>query len=202
MTKATLAFMENKRAGWEAIQPVNDTVTKVTSFVTAIETVDQEREALKTTGLTEDKEQVFETMCKLAFKLASKIKAYAKVTKNNTLLSAVNYSESTLKEGGQAAALTRCKTIHNKALEHVEALVAYQVQPEDTDALKAAIDKFEPLTPQRDATGDERIAKTARLSEIISEIREQLDILDDMVEGMFDEEFEDAYKQARHIIDR
>ena len=202
MTKATLAVMETKRPEWETNEPINETVTKVAEHVNTLETEDRNREEMKTTGMTEDKGDMFETMCQLAFKLTSKLKAYAKRTKNNTLLAAVDYTETTLKAGTQQTVLVRCQTILQKAKDNAEALTTHQVTPEKITELETAINAYEPLTPQRDAVGDERVAKTVVLNETIVKIREELDILDDLVEGMSNEEFIDAYHSARNIIDR
>jgi hypothetical protein len=202
MTKTTLALMETKRSEWETDEPINETVTNVTGHVNTLEAENKKREEMKTTGLTEDKNMVFENMCQKAYKIATKLKAYAKRTKNNTLLVAVDYTETSIKAGTEQAVLTRCQTVHQKAVDNAEALIIYKITPEMITGLEAAIEAFKPLTSNRDSVGDERVAKTVILNETIGKIREELDILDDLVEGTFDDEFIDAYHSARQIIDR
>jgi len=202
MAKATLACMESRKSEWNSINPVKKAVTVIGTLVSTLDTEIKKQYNLQTTGLTEDKNQKFENMCAQAFKTASKIKAFAKVTGNKILLDAVNFSESALKAGSENETIVQCKTILEKAQENKKQLTDYQVSQESINQLKQAIEAYTPLVAQRDATGDERVAATARINKYITNIREQLDILDDLTEGFFDEEFIDIYRQARQIIDR
>ncbi len=202
MTRATIACMESERTTWESIPPVNNVMTNLSGLVNTVSTVDKSRNSLKTEGLTADKNQVFETMCQRALKLASKMKAYAKINSNNALLVAVDYTPTSLEAGSESATLTRCENILEKAREFAGSLAEYQVNDADLTALETSINDFKPLTAGRDLVADERVAKTTKISETLMKIRAQLDILDDLVEGIFDEEFIDVYESARQITDR
>lgn len=144
-----------------------------------------------------------QAMCDIAYALLLKIRSYAKIANNKSLLYAINYSESEMRRGPESLIINRCQTIHNKGKEHLADLSDFLVTEENLTQLQHVINTVKPLSAQRDVIASERVTATANIPLLIEGARTELDKLDDLVEGLIaDKNFVDTYRQVRQIIDR
>lgn len=200
MYNTVIAQMDRTPAMWQE----NTLITyEISAFKNLVQTI--ANEGFKQTeknpkGFTQDKDAQLEIMCGLTYQMLIKIRPYARKTKNNVLLQAVDHSMSDLKSGTTEATINRCQLVHDKGIEFLAALSPYQVTTEGLTELKAAIEKFKPMIAQRNNIGDERAAATQNLPNLFAQAREHLQSLDDLVESMIaDQDFINTYFQARRI---
>jgi hypothetical protein len=199
MNQTLLAHFDNHVNLWERIVPLANTVNEVRTHVTAL-AQESQKQGNSTTGHTQNKENQKELMCALAQSLVLKIRPFAKISENNILLAAVDFSESELSRGAEQEIINRCQTIHDQGQVFLTPLAEFLVTPDSLQAFQTAIQLFRPMTPQRDALGDSKTTATANIKLCIKNIREKLELLDDMVPGMItDTNFVATYRQGRQF---
>jgi hypothetical protein len=156
-----------------------------------------------TVGYTKDRNGQLHAMCDLAYGLLLKIRSYARISNNQVLLHAIDYSESHLRRGRETEVINRCQMIHDKGQEHQAALADFMVTPDVLAHLHTAIQNFSPLSAKRDIVLGERATATANIPSLIESVRNELLTLDDLIEGLVrDKDFVTTYIQVRQIIDR
>jgi hypothetical protein len=203
MFKAVTALLEKKSDVWSTRTPIVPVVLNLKSIVSGVELYMKSQFEKGTAGYTQQKDAKLDVLLKLVYKLSAKLRAYAKATENIVLLKAVDYSASSLESGTETEIISRCQTIAKKANEFLSQLTDYEVTPAELDFIDHAIKDVEPLASQRDAVASERKAATAGIPELIRKGKDQLDVLDDLIEGLIhDDNFIDSYFNARRIIDR
>lgn len=159
----------------------------------------------KTTGVTNDTNQIRATMQLIAHKCASALSAYAATQKNNTLRAKVNYTLNNMSAKKKEEIDDICQNIHYEATIHLTVANGFGYSQADLNDLQQAI------TLYRIRMQDPRQAIISRATALqtlraqIKEIKTTLlkQILDSMVNTLrlSNPEFVRGYFQSRTIID-
>jgi lysyl-tRNA synthetase class I len=203
MYKAVRALFDHSSTEKKQMLPLKETYAEFSALVNQIEKLGLTQQERVTMGHTADKNLKRNQTAAVAYSVALKLRALAKVTKNQVLMQAVDYSQSELQQQAEENLLNTYQIIHDYGLEYKTQAEAYKLTDELLKRLQTAINESKPLSANRDTVGDQRIVATAALVDLFKQASSQLSILDDLVEG--DEEnssFAAAYFQAREIFDR
>lgn len=202
MTSGVIAGMESEKSVWEEEKEIADVYAEITTDYNKIESTHQSILGTDTTGYTEEKDDLFESITKLTFKLCCKMSAYAKRNKDYVLLPLVDLSLSNLQQGVESVAVERCSAIVEKATPLLPKLVTFKVTEAQLTTIKQKIKAYGASIDGRTTTSGNRTVSGSEISQLISNLKENLDTLDSMIEGMIDDEaFIARYKSWRRIID-
>ena len=205
MYNAVLAYLDENIVIYMGIAPIVEQKTALAYTIDLIKTNSQNQQEKSPEGFTAAKNNAIETMINKAYKIALKVKSYAKKTGNAVLLKSVDFSMHDLESGSETEIINRCKIIANAADANIANLTNYKVVAQDVADLNTAITGAMPKAAQRDVVGSERHSITLNLPSLFSQAREQALDLDDLIEGLIDEEsqeFIDGYFSVRRINDR
>lgn len=203
MYQSVLSHLDQFPATWNQLAPVTPIVDNLRKTVTDLLTQSQLQEQNQTAGHTKNKDAHFYKMLEHAYQLSLKIRAYAKLTQNNVLLHDVNYSYSAMEAGAEQLVLQRCERIAQHARAKLSELTAYQVTEADVATLEQLLKEAQPLTSARNVIAGARKTATSSIPELIAFARQQLDVLDDLVEGLItDQTFTSTYFNLRQVYDR
>lgn len=203
MCKAVLAHLDSKPGVWNVFSPLASVVHNFRTLVHNLHQQNMTQAERSTVGYTKDRNGQLHAMCDLAFNILLKIRSYARISNNQVLLHAIDYSESHLRRGRETEVINRCQLIHDKGQEYLAALGDYMITPQMLTQLQSAIDTFSPLSAKRDIILGERVTATANIPALIESVRKELMTLDDLIAGLVtDRDFVTTYVQVRQIIDR
>lgn len=203
MFKAVIALLETYPATWSTVSPMVTVVSDLKAVVSTVEQQSQQQLNHNPTGYTTQKDDLLAILLERTYKLAAKMKAFAKVTKNNILLALVDYEPSSLQDGSEMEVIKRCEIILKKATENLANLAPYNVTQAELDVATQSLAAVVPLFSQRDAVRSERKTATSSIPELLREGRDHLDILDDLVDGLIeDDTFATSYRNTRNVVDR
>lgn len=203
MYNAVLRYMDDHSDAWATITLIADKKSEMAESIAEISGKGIIQQQKNPKGYTSDKNAALETMTGLAYKIALRVKAFARKNRNAVLLQAVSYSQFALETGPETEMINRCALIAGAATDNLGSLSAYKVTADDIEALTDAIDAARPKSAERDAVGGERTAITGNLQQLFSEAREHATELDDLVEGLVDDpDFVESYFAVRRINDR
>jgi len=203
MYQSVLSHLDQFPDTWNQLAPMTPIVENLRKTVTDLLAQSQLQEQNNTSGHTKNKDAHFFKMLEQAYQLSLKIRVHAKLTQDNVLLHDVNYSFSTLESGAEQLVLQRCERIASHAREKLNDLSVYQVTEQDVTQLEQLIAEVQPLASARNVIAGIRKTATGNISELITHARQQLDVLDDLVEGLIqDTTFTTTYFNLRHVYDR
>ena len=111
MYNAVLQYLDENFEIWHNVTPVANQRAHLKSIVDSINGKSEEQQGKSTTGYTASKIVAMDTMVSLAYKMALKIKGYAKKTGNKVILQSVDFSISRLQSGSSREVINRCKII-------------------------------------------------------------------------------------------
>jgi hypothetical protein len=187
---------------WEKETEMTDVVTLVETDYLSVLNLSKNIKGLQTTGLTDLKDFTFDLITRKTLKLSKKLSAYAKKNKKLDLLALVNYSYSSLSEGMQKDAITRCKAILDAATTNLANLTSFKATADEITTIKQNISDYEGYLDNRSSTTATRTTSVSEVSTLVSNIRDNIDILDDIVEGVLEDEGVIArYLASRKIVD-
>ncbi len=180
--------------------------TAVTALKAKVAEIEETAElsSLSLAGITADKRNFKEIVCQLTVDIAGMISAYAVETSKITLKEEVNLTISRLKRKSDTELVLICQAIHDRAVEHKDALEDYGVTVGMTTALQTAIDDYAAASPKpRTAIGKRKTRK-----EIIKQLFKELDaILNERMDALMGKfrithpEFYQTYFNLREIVD-
>lgn len=203
MCKAVLAHLDSKPVVWNVFSPIVNVVHTFRSLVHDLHQQNMTQAERSTVGYTKDRNGQLQAMCDLAYNILLKIRSYARISNNQVLLHAIDYSESHLRRGRETEVINRCQLVHDKGQEYLTSLSDYMVTPQMLTQLQSAIHTFSPLSAKRDIILGERVTATANIPSLIENVRKELLTLDDLIAGLVtDKNFVTTYWQVRQIIDR
>jgi hypothetical protein len=200
MVNMVLTGLDNEIAVWNHIRPMQQMVNQVREGYARISDEIQTKISTNPTSYTVEKDSRFEQLLDKAFRLTKKISAYAKVNKVNALLPLVAYTHSSLHKGTESQWLQRAQTIASEAQKRITELSDYQVTPEEIAELQRTIEICQKLPSERNLVKGKRIIAGQNITISIQTLKQLLDTLDDMVDGMVTSEaLQHKYKQWRKI---
>ena len=159
---------------------------------------------LSLTGITVDKGNSKQTLCQMAADIAGIIFAFASVTNNNTLKQEVNFKLSKLLKTRDDSLAPRCRIIHDKGIEFLDALKDYGITAAKLAALDAAINTYLAESPKPRTAVSQRKTHQANLRQLFKDadaiLKNQMDKL--IVNFKADHpDFVKTYESTRIIID-
>ncbi|WP_143307726.1 hypothetical protein [Chitinophaga vietnamensis] len=203
MFQAVLAHMDNFPQSWNKLPPVTPLVEGLRSDINKLHTQLKQQEANSTVGHTLNKDLHFDKLRERIYQLSLKLRAFAKLRQDNVLLVEVNYSPSQLDSMSTAVLLQRCYTIVELANTYLPDLTNFNIAGQDIADITALIKAAEPMPSQRDVIAGTRKMVTSTIPELFVHAKAQLDILDDLVEGLVtDSTFTETYFNLRRVNDR
>ncbi len=203
MHLSVLSHFDKFPASWNQLAPLTPIVDGLRQNVTDILAQSQLQAHYETVGYTKRKDVHMDQILERSYQLGLKLRAYAKVTTDHVLLQAVNFSNTKLRRGSAQLVLQRCQRIVQHARSHLAELANYQVTEAEVAAVEQMLTTTEPMTPARNVISGERKTATSSIPELIAQARQNLDMLDDLVESMVtDVAFVDTYFNVRRITNR
>ena len=203
MFLAVKAVCDRNNTTWQTLQAFVDGYADFGVRVTNIQNLAQSQ-AVDSTGLSADKEQLRRTMANATAEVALATNAYAKKVKNNDLIAKTNVSVSTFMDGRDTLAATNALNIHAAATENLANLAPYGVTAAKLTALKAKIDAYSAsISKPRDAVASGSTATAQMAAEFDAADAALNDQLDALVPQFTtaNAKFVEDYNNARIIVD-
>jgi hypothetical protein len=202
MTDRTLAFMNANTVLW-----VNDPeIKEVVNIIVLERTGAGEKGALESglsgKGHTAAKNNTFDSFVAKTYKLSKKISAYVKTKGLLSLLPMVDLSLSALSRGPEKEVVNRCRAIAEIARTNMTGLATFKVTTDEVELINTLISDYQSHIDNRSTTNISKSSSRDDVAVHISNLRTKLDLLDDLVEGLMDDDaFIRSYKSARAIDD-
>lgn len=198
IAKALIVFFDMNETPWKGRPPMEVCINNIKAYHSGVEMASYLQVYKITKGLTSDKKQNRKLMIDIALGVISKIRPYAIRSNNHELLLAIDYAKSDLDHGKEELCVNRCKTIAARGREYLSFLGMYNLTENDLIALETAVDPFIEIAEKRDITEGERIAATEKIVKLISAMRKEYRILDDLVRSQIaDKDFIATYFKLR-----
>ena len=202
MTNRVVALMFGNISLWENEPEIVEVMDEIQELKAKITVKGAVESGLSGKGFTSAKDNALDSLVTKACKLSKKISGYAKKKKQLELIPLVNVSVSSLAHGSEKKVINRCKGITEIALKNMDKLASFKVTRDEIDQINMLISEYQNHIDNRSNTNIAKSSSGEDISDHISEIRHQLDILDDLIEGLMDDAtFIRDYKTARLIDD-
>ncbi len=177
------------------------TLTELDGAITSIDTLSQ-KQGVDTKGVPKDKEALEKQCVTAAMKMVGPAKSYAAETGNNTLKSALNFSEAKLKKLRDTQLKNALEHIANTITPELPNLADYDVTDKDVKNLKDLTAKYDPMIgAPRVATADKSGA-TKEMKAAFTKLGDIMKRIDGVMLGKksSDPEYYTAYKTARKNV--
>lgn len=156
---------------------------------------------LDPTGHTKSKNNTFDVVMKATLRLCRRMCIYARKQNDIALLQFANHSENSLSAGTEKEAISRCSAIVGKAQSMIDVLSPYKVTTDGLTEIRQLIGAYEQHIETRSTVKTNKSVSIHDISGQIASLRDRLVLLDDMIEGLIeDEDMIARYKAARTII--
>lgn len=203
MYQSILSHLDKFPATWNQFAPIALSVERLRKIVAKMLIQSQLQAQLVTMGYTKRKNVNMLQLLDQAYQLSLKLRSYAKVKKDPVLLHAVAFSYSEVQKGAGHLLLQRSKRLVQHARDHLAELAAYQVTAGEIAALEQQLSITEPMTPARNVIAGARKTATRSIPRLIDQAREQLNLLDDLMEAtVSDAAFVSTYFNLRPVYER
>ena len=118
------------------------------------------------------------------------------------LIPLVDVSVSSFSRGPEKEVINRCKAITELAVKYLANLGTFKVTSDEIDQINNLIAEYQEHIDNRSNTNIAKSSSGEDIFDSIGDMRHQFDILDDLVEGLLDDQtFIRDYKAARLIDD-
>ncbi|HEX2935878.1 MAG TPA: hypothetical protein VHO72_11035 [Bacteroidales bacterium] len=202
MAENVIAGLDKEKSIWENEPEISALVETIRSSCRQIVEKGINISGTVTSSYTAPKNDCFDKVISATYKLCRKMSAYAKITNDGKLLPLVDLSMSSLSRGVEKEALLRCQSIAQQAEALLPALQKYKVTAEEISFIRQMIAECAEYTQRRSVANSGKVNDGKDISTIISDLRKSLDTLDDLIEGMIDDQaFINRYKSLRFIPD-
>ncbi len=154
------------------------------------------------TGITEEKRNLRNKLITLTFRHSQRLKAFAMLMKDDTLLEEVKFSNSFVEKAPETGLIDLAGLLHVRSEENLESLNGYGISRESQDELLNAINGF------KAALGRPRLGKIEKgmagekLEILFDEATSILACIDALINMVSDDhpEFCSGYRTARRIV--
>jgi len=202
MVSNVVAGMEQEKAVWEGEPEI---VKKNIEIKSVYESIGGKNLIILSTdksGFTTAKDILFENITNATYKLLRQMSAYAKIKNDHVLLPLVDLSMSALTRGPQKEVVDRCAAIVEKAIQLLPQFSIVKVKAETLEIIKNQIKDFNNTLTERSTVSTNLSVSGEEIAQGIVTLKISLDILDDLVEGIIEDEgFIARYKSWRKIPD-
>jgi transcriptional regulator of heat shock response len=202
MAVSVLKHFANYVGTWINIKIIASAREDVSKTIDEINAVSLKQTANNPVGHTEMKEQTRDMLESVLYRIALRVRSYARMMKDSVLKEKTHFSRSSLHVMRVNDLCLTANALVDACMEHLGNLAEYQVDQAMLDRLRELSDETKSLYVQRENITDERSEATERLQQLFSQLREQIKTLDDLVEGYIDDDvFVSTYFNARRIHD-
>ena len=202
MTDSVMSHMLIGKLLWENNPEIVEVVEAIKQRRNDISVKGAIEAGLSGKGHTSAKDNTLDTLATLTCKLSKKISGYAKKKSLLELIPLVNLSVSTISHGPEKDVINRCRAIADIAVKHLENLASFSVKKDEIEQIEKLISEYQNHIDNRSNTNISKSSSGVDIADDIGEIRHQLDILDDLVEGSLeDNTFIREYRATRLIDD-
>lgn len=185
---------------WENEPEIVEVIAVIEEKRAAISAKGAAESGLSGKGFTAAKDNTLDSLVAKTCKLSKKISGYAKKKGLLELIPLVDVSANSLAAGPEKKVINRCKGISELAVKHFENLGSFKVTTDEIKEIDNLIAGYQSHIDNRSNTNISKSSFGEDISNNISDLRHQLDILDDIVEGLLeDNTFIREYKEARLI---
>ncbi len=203
MHKAVAVHFEKNKSAWQTIKPIAEEYALFLTLKNKIEEQDLKKTKSSSKGLTSNKDAKLNEMLVSLDQLIKRVRPYAKKTKNEVLLEAIDYSKSDFRELGQEKLFPTAQKVVDAIKAEANNLVDYKIDAAYLAQIQDQITTTEPLISERDNVADQSSTLSDSLTQTFKKILPVIKNLDDLVESLIDEtEFISTYKKARITVDR
>jgi hypothetical protein len=201
MVQSVLANLKSDELIWSGEPEI---VSEVSAIQSEFDQVNEDLEhvsGLDPTGHTKSKNSVVDTTLKATFKLCRRMCIYARKQNDLALLNFADHSENSLSAGTEKEVINRCAAIVSKAQSMANILSPYKVTAEGLAEIRQLIETYEKHIETRSTVKTDKSVSIQDISGQIGSLKNRLDLLDDMIEGLIeDEEMIARYQMARMVI--
>jgi hypothetical protein len=187
----------------ESFGAINDVFLKFKELVNGLESLFQQKLML-TTGLSKDKKATKAMLARFAFRIGAAIHSYAFNSKNMTLMSAVHFTESQLRNLRDNDFIEVCKGYSSLAAVYATNIEGYNITASVLQTFTESIALFEGKNPMPAGAVKHGVTLTSEIELKEKEIREYLDNSLDMAMVNLPEEYESLVKDyfnSRKVTD-
>ena len=202
MSDSVMSHMLVGKPLWENNPEIVEVVALIEQLRNDISVKGGVESGLSGKGHTSAKDNTLDSLATKTCKLSKKISAYAKKKGLPELIPLVNVSVTTISRGPEKEVINRCRAITSIAVKHMENLASFSVKNDEIEQIEKLISEYQNHIDNRSNTNISKSSSGADITDDISAMRHQLDILDDLVEGSLeDNTFIREYKATRLIDD-
>jgi hypothetical protein len=202
MVNGVLAGFQKEQQLWEQEPEIVSLYNSIKADYDQVIAKGEDISGTDTTGYTFSKNDTFDRLTAATYKLARQISGYAKIKNDTKLLPLVDLSLTTISHGPEKEVLLRCAGIARQAESLLTVLAPFKVTAGAIAAIKQMVTECEQFSSDRTVASSGKVIGGRDIGTLISGLREKLDILDDLVEGLIDDDgFIARYKSLRVIID-
>ncbi|HEX2934422.1 MAG TPA: hypothetical protein VHO72_03635 [Bacteroidales bacterium] len=202
MSENVVAGLDKEKAIWENEPEIVALVEEIRSYNSLIVAKGTNISGTVTTSYTAPKNDSFDKAMSATYKLCRKMSAYAKINNDGKLLPLVDLSLTGLSRGIEKEALLRCQSIAQQAEALLPALEKYKVTADEIAFIRQMIAECTEYSNQRSVANSGKVNDGKDIGTIISDLRKSFDTLDDLIEGLIDDQaFINRYKSLRFITD-
>lgn len=201
MVQSVLANLKNDGAMWAEEPEIVSEVNGIESEFGQVNEYLEHISGLDPTGHTKSKNNAFDVVIKATLRLCRRICIFARKQNDIALLQFADHSENSLSAGTEKEAISRCAAIVGKAQSMIDVLTPYKVTADGLVEIRQLIEAYEQHIETRSTVKTNKSVSIHDISGQIASLRDRLVLLDDMIEGLIeDEDMIARYKAARTII--
>lgn len=194
------------QASYTAItNPLPNYITNSTTFVNTIPQIQAiaEQQKISKKGVTDNKNNLKETLIVMTADYARKLGVYAKFTNNATLAQEVKFSESKLRQIADTAVKDYAQIVYDRAQTNVAALATYGITAATQTTLLNAINAYNASIGKPGVSRNESGQNTKQLEALFKTADAALANMDAAVEivRLTQVAFYNSYKNARKVIE-
>lgn len=201
MVQSVLANLKTDESVWSGEPEIVSEVDAIKSEFAQINEFFEHISGLDLTGHTKSKNNVFDAIIKATLRLCRRMCIHARKQNDIALLQFVDHSENSLSAGTEKEAISRCAAIVGKAESMIDVLSPYKVSTDGLVEIRQMIGVYDQHVETRSTVKTDKSVSIHDISGQISSLKNRLILLDDMIEGLIeDEEMVARYKNARTIV--
>jgi hypothetical protein len=194
--------MKKEQPLWGNEPEIVTVFAKITEEYDTLITKNDAVTGMDTIGYTAAKDNVFDRICAQTLKLCRKMSGFAKTRNDLTLLPNVDVSLSSLSRGPELEVIARCAGLVDLAEKRITDFQNFKVTIDEINNIRQLFKEYDQYTGSRSNVKNDKTSTGKEIDVQISNIRTLLDTLDDLVEGLMeDDAFISRYKASRAIID-
>lgn len=203
MGQAVLAQLDQFPTVWNTQVIIPAVVEDLRTTITELQAVSKKQEENHTPGFTRTKDNEMEKLIDATQVLTSKLRAFGKINRDELVLESSRHSYSSLEGMPVPMLLQTSKIAIEQARNKLPQLTNFGITEESIVSVEAIHAEVTKLINQRDIAGGTRKSATDTLPELFTQMRDKLDLLDDLIDGMIeDEAFTKVYYNLRRVNDR